>query len=436
MRNIELALSEAERRENRVELLQALRDYEGIPTYPIVQLHQKSYQQTLARINAVRAALSNRLWQRTVSVDFEGVPSRDIDVFFEGTSMEGRLAPTTALVRERTINNQTLLGTLQYKDDGGDHVIVLNFSADLAVDPLLVTKVGEQLAPSGERVVGMFTRWTLNAHQISAQGVKSSTIVSAGNSLDVSLTLDAGMGPLALSRLTSEAGLPLVFEYKYQRDNQQNGELKPITLSIARREKPALTISADGTVKNLGSAVLELSYFQDSKGLFHTFQAQRLPPGASFTLPVVPDTDPARAVIPPEAVAVVGQDPYSLDEFQNIGAVQLVDKITVRNLLPSFDSGRSSHLQFVEITLNYSNEGTADNNKQTYGPFNLLATPVAASQRQVPFVRLRQGARHIHVEGRATYENGVQDFSGDVTTPAIELRSDSPGQITVAGSNL
>lgn len=422
--NLQTGLYDAQRREDRSGLLALLKRYESLPSYPIIPAHRAAYQQLLGSINQLRASLGKHLWQRSVSIDLPGLPTRDVDVFTEGTALEGRLPPTFAVVTQRVVDGRSVLGTLQYKSEGSTQELVLNFDAELTVDPLMADAVSKKLATLGEKYAGAFTNWTLTARPVIAEGVKSSSITQSGNVLNVTLHLDPTTGPLALWRLTSDVGLPLTFDYQYNNDLQQKGTLNGTSLSLARREKPAIIVGGSG-VKNTGQVPLTIAYFQTPTGeLRPLVPAVTIGPNETQLLPQLNGVDAGAVNVPPQAVSAQGQDPFSLNDFYNIGDVQLIDTITVKNALPPVDTSRNARLLYVELTLSYTSGEGPNAKPQVFGPFHLLSPPAEGSEKKIPFFRLQQGARHVQISGKAVYENGGQDFTATSSDQNIEIRPD------------
>ncbi len=189
-------------------------------------------------------------------------------------------------------------------------------------------------------------------------GIESITAQVVGDVMQLQMSLDINRSGPVLWRLTSEAGLPLEFDWAYNGDPAVKGQ-RPISISIslARRARHDLSV-ADGRLTNAGRRTATVEYIQSGPGRFarpRRGDALTLKPGESaslsdFELP--PIADPAKVTVPPEAVRIeVGPDPF--EDFQRDPG--LLESVTVRNLLPaatrparpSFGSSRSGSCRWL-----------------------------------------------------------------------------------------
>jgi len=424
-----LDLLEADRLEQRSEVLRLLRTFTSLPSYPVRPEHQPAYLQAVDAVKSIRDRYRNQLWRRAIQLDSVSSSPLSVDLFSEGAALETYMAPTQALVSERLVEGRRVLGTVRYVGGGQNPDIELSFSAELGVDPLvaeaLKTKLGQ-----GEVYSGQFSNWKLTAGPIEYPGVRpNSSVRVSDNTLQVTLRLDGHTGTLALWQLTSDKGIPVNLNYEYLNDSAQKGKLLAIPLSLARRKQSPIEVTPTG-LRTTGTVPVTISYVKLLDGTIRRLQPQlTLNPGEVIAVPAVSAEQLNGLTVPPEAVSVNASEPYSLNDFDNAQQVRLTESITVKNVVPVTRIDRPGNLQRLELHIAYE---TAEGERQERSVV-LAPAGITGSVAKLTFVRIsQQGLREIRISGKAVYDNGTDTIApqkcpaGDVVIDAEKLAAHSP----------
>jgi hypothetical protein len=325
-------LADADRKGRKEEVLRLLLRF-AMTRSVLRPEHQKAYDQAVNAIIAVRDRYGKNVWRRPVQVNAPGMPQA-IYIFSEGITVDTYLAPTTALVTTRKSGSKEVIGFVR-KDPSNQERIQLAFDAELTLDPLLAQLATEKLSKEGQTVAGMFSNWKLSAPRIHNPDVAAYNVSIIGNRIQVTLTLDAGAGNLALWRLGQEAGLPLSLTYECNADKNVTGEIL-VPLSLALRSKTQVIVK-DGALVNSGTAAATVSYFMLDDKVIALSQPLEIAPDPTkpvrLPLPEWIDLAKANISIPPEAVVLTGRDAFSLAEFYVSQGGELLQVVEVQNLL-------------------------------------------------------------------------------------------------------
>jgi hypothetical protein len=307
-------------------------------------------------------------------------------------------APNLALILDRTVAGKNVLGSLRYTGTGETQDVEIQFSAILKLDVLAADALKNQLG-RGQQFGGVFTNWTLSAEPISYEGVKTSSVTIAGNTIDVKLQLDGRTGTLALWQLTSNSGIPLRLNYVYNNDASQRGQLPPIRLSFTRRARSSVVSSKDG-IRNSTRVPISISYVRLSNGTL-----QRLRPEVTIMpeeLRVIEELGESEVEIPADAVAFTVGDPYSLNEFHNVQSAVLTERVSIRNSIPVTRPDRPGNLRFLKLSVVYLTNGGSEQPQE----IKMAPAEILGSTATLTFVRLNQSSRKIRISGTAFYDNG------------------------------
>jgi hypothetical protein len=420
---IYLDMLEADRLEQRIEVLRLLRTFTSLPSYPVRPEHQTAYAQAVDAVKSIRERYRNQLWRRAVQLSSVNSVGLSVDLFSEGATPETYVAPTQALVTERMVDGRSVVGTLRYVGSGESPDIELRFSAQLGVEPLVAEAVKAELS-QGEQYAGQFSNWELTARPIQFQGVKASSNVQiSNNTLEVTLHLDGQTGTLALWQISTDNGIPLTLDYEYRNDPTQKGKLVPIPLSLARRQHSPIEVTATG-LRNKGTAPLTISYVRLPDGTLHLLQPRLVVnTGDVIAVPGIATVQLNGLTVPAEAVSVENE-PYSLNDFDNADQVKLTEQIKIENVVPVTRIARPGNLQRLDLRVVYKTAVGEEQEKT----ISLAPNGINGSEAQLTFVRIsQQGLREIWISGTAVYDNG---------TDTIAPRRFPAADIVIAAENL
>jgi hypothetical protein len=378
--------------------------YRDLPGWPVEDIFRLQISDLLDRLEKYLGGLAVVSWPLSVQPD-DGAP-RQLQVFFELATLETRIAPTEALVIPRTVSGRTVLGVVRPVSNVGDQ-LELAFDVELTLDPLLRSLAAHRLAPMGQIVTGAFANWQIDPPQLKSQGIVRSSIVPSGMTLQVTLDLDADAGTLALWRLSSVGGLPLILDYKCTGDRSVHGQL-PIALSLTRRDRSEVT-ATNGLVTNASDKDVSISYVLVNGDAITLRPALgvRAKETVSLNLGNGPVDGPSAGFeIPPAAVTYTGADPVSLADFDSTLGSGLIQKVEVENLLRPHNSVLNLDLEYTEITVTYSVAGSAEAIRLLAGPFKLAPFGSDGANVTVPFIRPKGATYSFEIQGVAVYDKG------------------------------
>jgi hypothetical protein len=112
--------------------------------------------------------------------------------------------------------------------------------------------------------------------------------------------------------------------------------------------------------------------------------------------------------VPPEAVELVGGNPFSAaDEFYQAQNQDLFQRFTVTSNLPGFDSERGGAMRYLEVHVQTSEVG-GSGAWQDLGTYRLAAAGTQGSQIALSVFRSPGKQMRLRLSGTAYYENSSQ----------------------------
>lgn len=246
-------------------------------------------------------------------------------------------------------------------------------------------------------------------------GLRTYSVEVVDRVVQIQLTLDADIGTVALWQLGQEPGIPLSFEYECNKDPNTKGEL-PLFLTLARRSKADVSIAGD-QVTNRGNTEVAIQYVLVGHTVVNLNPAIIVSPQATVkvVLPDGRDKDGAKDTITlsSDGILYTGRDPFSLADFDTTDTANLIQKVSVENLLPAFDEKLGMGLDYVEVTVFYT--AGAQLQEATAGPYRLSGRGTESSIIVVPFLKDGSGAYSFRVKGTAFYDKGRSSAKFDST---------------------
>lgn len=388
---------------------------------PMLNTDNILLQERIDKLLPLRAQYGDVVWFENISIDVPGSIPRQLMIFTNGDDLLTRVAPTELLVRPRLFSDQKMLGQIRFDDQDANR-IHLEFEFSLSIDPLVASLLNEALTAKGEVFKGGFNDWVLTPRQIESKGIIASKVDLEPNNQGgrISLTIDAGSLGLILAQLSARTGIPLVFDWQFQKDTRISGMWSGVNLSLLRRTSSPLVINPDGTVTNYGNVKLSIEYVKITSDRFKSFVTSiMVPSGETVSLPADLGTS---FQIPPQAVSFDGLDPYTVrSKFQIINGGEWVDKVTVTNLL-GYDENRGGQLRFVEFKLRYKTL----KGEMVSAITKLSPTGAQGDETTISFLHEPLSDRQIILSGTAFYEGGsFQTLTEKVFTDlSIKISSD------------
>jgi len=389
--------------------------------FAVANAHAERYAHAANLLSQLRTQLLPPVYRGSITVQPSvGIPTV-LTRFVENGSLQSWIAPTEALVSAREIGGKHVLGFVQRDSQANDRIRLV-FDADLGLDPALSVLVSKQLEQTGQTVAGMFSNWKLTAPNLSAEGIDNFEVKVLNNTLQISLTLDAAEGNVALWRLGTGLGLPLTLQYECTANTSIKGSLS-LPLSLARRSRPDIEVS-NGSVANTGRTAVTIDYFMlgDSPVSIQplTIPADNKP--VKLPLPDGTDLSKTALKVPAQAVWYSGRDPFSLQDFDTTQSGGLIQTIQVQNLLPALNAKLNLPLDYVQVSVIYT-VGEGDQAVEAKaGPYRLSAAGSDDSEVNVPFLRPSTGKYSFRVEGIAFYDKRRSSF---------RLKSDPTNEATI-----
>ncbi len=417
------AVADASRRRDVDELLALFEGYQRLEDAQVEGELAERYLDTLNAMNEARGKVLQPLYVDELIVQPVTIP-QTLSVFVEGATLRTTVGPTHALAARTTVAGKSVFGVLEYRDDRPDE-IAIEAEWELTIDPWVEQVARKRLAEKGRRLEGAFTGWSLEAKPIDEIGVRSASAVllPGGRRIRVRLAVDGARANMVLWRLLSSNGLAWTVDWTFTeagtgRVVKGNWAGPPLSLT-KRREQPVRVV--EGRLVNSGTVPLTVSYLRAGDGEFHPLHpALRLGPGESVPLP---ERAPREGVsVPPEAVEAALDPNRFAEELHIVNAAQNVDRVVVRNALPSVDPERGN-LDYVEVYVSSRPPGASAAEAAVAGPFQLSAAGTRGAEIAVPFLRLGRGERQVTVSGRAFYVGGsfrtLSEATFDTTTIVI-----------------
>jgi hypothetical protein len=363
-----------------------------------------AYGEVLEQLNAYRRDALPPLLGRELTVLPGGLP-QPVFVFTEGATLRTTLAPTHALAARTNVAGRSVLGMIEYVNERPDELSI-EVEWELSVDPWSERLATEQLAKGGQRLDGVFAGWSLEAKPMEELGVRSAnaTLLAGGRRLRVRFVVDAARANLVFWRLLNSAGFPWSVGWTFREPGTgrvATGTWAGPALTLARQRQPSISVTENGIV-NTGSSSVTINYVQRQDGAFVALDPTlRIKPGETAAIPAAASST-GTITIPPAAVETAFDPERFASDFYVINGEQVVDRVTVRNNLPSTDPLRGS-FDRLEITVRASIDEDGTTPAVEAGPFVLSAKDTKAGQLSIPFLRLARGTRRITVEGKAYY---------------------------------
>ena len=362
--------------------------------------HKDELEKILDELLILKNRLIPVIRQERTQINPSGI-SRDLLRFIERDELDSRLAPTHALIHEKSVRGKKVIGLIQ-QDANNPNTLKLLFDVELSIDPWLKSLAAKQLAENGEKVLGMFSDWKLSSPKWGGEGINNLEVSQVGNLLQITLTLEKDTGNLALWRLGSDPGLPISLIFKARVDENITGEL-PLTLSFAKRRNPKINIK-NKKVTNEDTRKLSIEYFMVGDRAIPLHPALTIAPGGSVNLAVPNDIDHGKGdlKVPPHAITYTGMS--ELEDFDINDGGGLMQTVQLKNLL-GFDEKYGGSLDIVDVTVTYI-VGDGDNAiRSKAGPFSLSSRGSYGSEIQIPFIKPKHGRERFLIEGRAYYDN-------------------------------
>jgi hypothetical protein len=409
LETLRISIYDASRRGDRQRIVSLFREYEAFnPSSQMISADMREkYLAVIADLQTYRQNAMPPLWVEELTVRPGGL-SQPVTTFTEGATFRTTLAPTHTLASPTKIDGRSVLGLIDYRSERPDE-IAIEVECELSIDPWMEQLATEQLKKNGQKLDGVFNGWALEAKPMQEIGVRTATatLLPGGRRLRMRLTADAERANLVFWRLLNSAGLPWTVDWKFTEPGSGRvvtGTWAGPPLTLVRQRDPQVKVE-DGYLVNKGSRPLVVNYVRKKGGMFVALNpAIRLAAGERVQLPPVAGVGGVSA-IPPEAVeSVFDLDTFSTD-FYVLNGAQLVDKIAIRNLLPTSDDQRGA-FDRLEITVKAGIEGDNPANMATAGPFVLSAAGTRAGEISIPFLHLARGQRQVSIEGRAYYAGG------------------------------
>lgn len=403
--SLRVEIYDASRRGDRQRLVSLFREYEEFnPSAQMISADMRDrYLTVVADLQAYRASALPALWVEELSVRPGGVP-QPVTAFTEGATFKTSLAPTHALASRATIDGRSVLGTIDYRSERPDE-LAIEAEWELSVDPWMELLAVEQLRKRGQTLDGVFGGWALEAKPMQEMAVRSATatLLPGGRRLRMRVVADAARANLVFWRLLNSAGLPWTVDWKFIEPGTGrvvNGTWAGPPLTLARQRHPQVVLE-DGHLVNKGPHAVVVNYLRKKDGFFVALNpAIRIAAGERVAV-----TTRGVAEIPPEAVESLFNPETFGTDFHVLNGEQVVDRVVVKNLLPTSDDERGV-FDRVEITVKTGVEGDTATGVATAGPFVLSATGTRAGEISIPFLRLARGDRQVTIEGRAYYAGG------------------------------
>lgn len=406
---LRLNIYDASRRGDRQRVVSLFREYEAFnPSSQTVSADMRDrYLAVVGDLQTYRQNAMPPLWVEEVVVRPGGLP-QPVTTFTEGSTFRTSLAPTHALASRARIDGRSVLGLIDYRSERPDE-IGIEVEWELSVDPWVEQLVAKQLMKKGQRLDGLFSGWVLDAKPMQEMGVRSATatLLPGGRRLRMRLIADAERGNLVFWRLLNSAGLPWSVDWKFTEPGSGRvvtGTWAGPALTLARQRDPQVALE-DGHLVNKGPHAVVVNYLRTNDGSFVALNpVMRLAAGERVPVPrAVARVGPS--AIPPEAVESAFNPDTFGNDFYVLNGDQVVDRVVVRNLLPTSDDARGA-FDRLEITVKADVEGGSAEGTATAGPFVLSAAGTKAAEISLPFLRLARGQRQVAIEGRAYYAGG------------------------------
>jgi len=382
----------------RLRQATSLADWEK---YPVLPEDRPAFEEHLIDLDRLKDQYQTALWTSSRSLaNPSGVPLQ-VDLFTDGRELRTRVAPTLSLVRSRVLGGRKVIGLLEFDPERPD-IVRMEFEVELTVDPWLEGLLVAELASEGDEYAGIFSNWILTGREISELGIRESSVTASGETVRVSLTVDAARASLIMANLASSGGLPLTFDWQYRNDLNLTGVWRGPGLSLQRRTDPAVELDGAGMATNTSDVDLTIEYVRVGDD-FHPLNLTLHPGETAAVLPT--GADPTQATIPAAAVAYSGVDPFRFEsDFHIINGEELVEQITVTNRL-GLDPARGGALEYVEVNLTYIVDSDDTSYEVPAGPYRLSSRETTGSEITVSFLKPQRALRRILVSGTAYYEN-------------------------------
>ena len=409
LETLQLNIYDASRTFNFQRTTQLLREYAAFdgPIELVAADMRERYRAVLEDLNSYRLTALPALSVEELIVRPGGLP-QNVTVFTEGATLRASLAPTHALASRATLGGRSVLGMLEYRNERPDE-LAIEVEWELTVDPWSERLAAEQLTKTGQRLEGVFAGWSLETKPMQELGVRSAvaTLLAGGRRLRVRFIVDAERANLVFWRLLNSAGIPWSVDWSFREPRTGRvvtGTWAGPPLTLVRQRQTSVTL-ADGGVVNSGSSPVTVNYMRTKDGSFVALEpALRVKPGETITLPA-PVSAAGPVSIPPEGVETAFDPERFASDFYVINAEQVVDRVTVKNNLPTSDPLRGS-FDRLEMTITASVEGDSPTAPVIAGPFVLSATGTKGGEITIPFLRLSRGTRRITIAGTAFYADG------------------------------
>ncbi len=402
----------ARQTQSKKQMLEAIRDFK---TVPLTTVMLNDGLRDIVEKLTIAVKESDSLTVRTLRLR-NASRSGTYTLFTEGSDLENYLAPTDLLVQPNQFQGGEFVGVVRTlpKDQSR---IEITLDAKLTIDPQVFQLARQELSRKEEKLSGMFSDWHLELKTIPS-GLEDFKLNLIGDVLQCTLLLDRAMGNLAMYRLGSRNGLPLLLKYECKSNPQMKGEFQ-LSLSLSRRVESHLVIN-NGLVTNTGKRAAIIRYLVGSDDLFFALEPGLLiTPGKSQPLSLPAGVDGRSVSIPPEAVVLSDVDPFVFEDFYVLNREELVEKILLSNKLISNE--KLGQLQRVNANLTYIVGEGKDRVEIPGGRYVLAPRTNDFAVREVFLLKPRNGKVRLMVEGTADYAKGYLRFKGEKEGVEIDI---------------
>ncbi|MGH7359949.1 MAG: hypothetical protein ACREJR_14145, partial [Candidatus Rokuibacteriota bacterium] len=220
--------------------------------------------------------------------------------------------------------------------------------------------------------------------------------------------VDADRANLVFWRLLNSGGLPWAVDWRFTEPKTGRvvtGTWAGPPLSLVRQRDPLVRVSGTEIV-NAGTSPATINYLRLGDGSFWApTPALRLNAGEKIPIPSPPGARGGAVTLPPEAIETAFDPGAFANDFYVLNGEHVVDRLTVRNALPTSDDARGA-FDYLEVSLTTQVPGGSEADAATAGPFRLSAAGTLGSEVSIPLLRLSRGGRQVTMAGRAYYAGG------------------------------
>jgi len=409
LQKIEADALDAVRSESIEKIVTVFQKYKDLPVLSIPAEKIKVQSSLVGRLNALRAQALPPLWYKEIDVSYDGSLPQRVLLLTDSSTLTARIAPTTAVIRPISVQNNQRWGVVQINPQDPDRVVI-TLAAQLTADPRIANIVASQPENRFKIKDGVFTRWALSGQVEPVFGLDlNSTKVNVyPDNIVLSLVVSASSANLVLYMLTTAPGIRLNISWRMQ---DQNGTVVegpgfPVFVTLNTRQAlPIIVADGNRRISNNSNFEVAVSYLIGESGVFTTLSPEpRLAPGASVEL------DPKLSALgvlgaPPEAIKYVVSSSSVYDLFAVNADPALMQEIRVANLLPFYNDKLNDTLRYVEVFVETWDQAVPAT-KTRNGPYRLAPAGAQGDEIKLQVLRLPNRTIETKVTGQAVYAGG------------------------------